>query len=226
MSSTQQWPSDLPVPHTQRVEGHSSLARRTRMETGRLRVRPIELEEDLRVRAVWEFTLDEFSDFLSFFSSTLLNGEYDFEMEAPVGETVTYSFADANFTVSRADGHFSVEAVLLVTPEPPYVAALCNMADVDSGDSFECYPVGWTGSMYGGEMWDASWSFAGSATIWGDDMEDYSSGDTPSNGGAGFARNWAVVSDIDPYGEDFESYSVGGAPSGGGTGLVGSWSIL
>lgn len=121
------WPSDLPTPlsvgreHTFHARSETAV-----METNRRRTRPIYTETVQVLDVQWNFTGDQYSDFVDFFRDGLNNGVYRFEMEtlepSPVEgdiyEVTRYlSFLDGTYEFTRTDNLVEVRATLLVEHE-------------------------------------------------------------------------------------------------------------
>lgn len=107
------YPVTLPAPLLGRR--HTRLPRPlvTVMESERVRVRP-QYTESLELMDVqWNFTVDQFQTFESFFRNTLSQGEGDFALEV-LGTTFTLAFFPATYSFAKSDNLFSVTATLEV----------------------------------------------------------------------------------------------------------------
>lgn len=115
-SSTETWPSELPLPKTFPSYGLDTQNLRTEMETSRVRVRP-QFSVPREVLSVsWSFTEDQFSVFETFHRVTLLAGTLSFLIEL-FGEEKEVSFLDATYEMVHTDNLFAVSAALEYTPQ-------------------------------------------------------------------------------------------------------------
>lgn len=203
------WPSSLPLPL---VGPSRELVPRNEvytMESKWLRVRPAFDEHLVIVNFEWNFTVDEYDAFRTFFLDSLLNGQYPFYItllnrdDSNENIVTEYGFLEPNYQFARSDNQVNVLAVMLIEEaaieqiEEPFDPALCGViiwpavSDGEGGgNTFECYTVG--------SEWD---------------------GLQMPNAGTGLLILYNGFALGYVYGEDFETFEIGdlvlGSPSGG-----------
>lgn len=212
-----------------------SQAQVTRMESGRLRIRPLQpLQSELR-QATWNFVGDQFAAFHEFFRDDLANGSISFLMptsRTDEEETLEeFAFWEGQFQLNRQDNLFVVTAVIeIVETGVVKTVDLCAVEDPTgtydvSGDTFDCYVDGYSGPFAAGSGFAGAWRVAGIEGIALDSFEPYSDGDQSGlNRGVGFAES-SVLTDVDYCSDTFESYTAGSSPDSGGEGFDSSWTI-
>lgn len=125
-SSLPDWPPGLPTPLLGRTHTIAPRSEVTRMESGRPRVRPADVESLEVMDATWNFTQDQYNTFQTFFINELEHGEKIFELvtleQAPDPTKVRQwvrevAFLDATYSFNRSDNLFVVQAVLEIDAE-------------------------------------------------------------------------------------------------------------
>jgi len=120
------WPTTLPVALIKRRYDLDPRNVQTLMESGRVRTRRT---YDIPVKMIdvtWNFTLDQFNEFRSFFNDDLENGTLTFDWE----EEGSLAFFPPSYEVTGTDGVYSVRAKLEVTapydsvPELPDITVI------------------------------------------------------------------------------------------------------
>ena len=102
---------------------------------------------------------------------------------------------------------------------------LCSIDGADVGDSFECYPIDYGGSLGGGNGWWDPWVIYFIEITVLIEPFNYSVGSTGGwSGGDGLIESWQVYFiEITVTGDDMESYDVDAEPVNGGTGFSAAW---
>lgn len=119
------WPSQLPIPIVERGQSLLPLSLVTKMDSGRVRVRPAFTDPLELVSVQWNFTLDEYADFEEFFNDILNNGSEWFRTDWADFETRDLAFLAEGYQLSRSDNLVMVAATLEVG----------EITDAESSDS-------------------------------------------------------------------------------------------
>ena len=125
-SSLSSWPEGLDTPLVERRHTIYPRASTVKMESGRRRVRRMQLEPIEILDVTWNFTADAYVTFRDFFINDLEHGSLFFVMETlePTDElgqyilfTRSYAFLDGTYVFSESDNLFTVNASLEVDEE-------------------------------------------------------------------------------------------------------------
>jgi len=125
-SSLPYWPDGLDTPLVDRKHQILPRSQVTRMESGRNRIRRLQLEPIEVVDVTWNFVADAYVTFRNFFINDLEHGSLFFVMEtlepSPLPGysylmTRSYAFLDGTYSFSESDNLFTVTATLEIDEE-------------------------------------------------------------------------------------------------------------
>jgi hypothetical protein len=210
-SSTPYWPDDLPLPLVGGSRDDQPKAALTTMETGRIRKRRMFDQQLKTLQVQWNFTEDQFSTFKSFYEDDLENGSLSFATELFHDESDGFrevAFTEDQYTFSRSDNLFTVDAELQIVQEgwPYWSYANCQPPAFTNGggDNFDCYPAGTLDDLLfqsgyhlleliGGTGFSGGWLYGDNEfnNVYGDTFETYSVGAAGTmEDGTGFSEGW------------------------------------
>ena len=120
------WPEGLDTPLVERRHQILPRSQITEMESGRKRIRRLQLEPIEVVDVTWNFVADAYVTFRNFFINDLKHGSLFFVMETIepsdgpstfIRFTRSYAFLDGKYNFSQSDNLFTVSAILEVDEE-------------------------------------------------------------------------------------------------------------